>query len=244
MSGPKVLLVTAASSNVGGALINDVAKDYDVILAHYNNSIGSIGKLQESFGKKVIPLKADFLDLSSVGKMIEQINDLNLRPTCIVHLAAGKYSIQRFSKETVENFDAAFKISVLSIMKILQAFLPCMAKEKFGKIVFMLSDVTLNMPPKQQTCYTTIKYALLGFMKSLAVDYADKGVCINAVSPDMMETNFLNNIPRLIVEQNASKNPIGRNLVPADVVGAFSFLLSDKSDCVRGINLPVTGAIA
>lgn len=242
--GAKVLLVTAASSDVGGALIKSVCKDYDLVLAHYNSSLGSIEKLKEEFGEKIIPLQANFLDLDSIDQMISKINGMDLRPSHVVHLAAGAYSVQRFTKESVENFDASYKISVLSIIKILQAFLPGMAKEKYGKVVMMLSDVTLNMPPKYQTCYATIKYALLGLMKSLAVDYSDKGVCVNGLSPDMIETKFLKDVPHLIVEQNAAKNPMGRNLAPEDVVGAIEFLLSPKSDSVRGVNLPVTGGMA
>lgn len=244
MNGTKVLLVTAASSDVGGSIIRKIAQNYDFVLAHYNSSLGVIEKLQEEFGKKIVPIQADFSNSDSVEKMISKIEELDLSPDHIVHLASQRYSVQRFSKESAETFESAYKISVLSIVKILQAFLPKLAKQKSGKVVFMLSDVVLNMPPKYQSCYSTTKYALLGLMKNLAVEYADKGICVNAVSPDMIETKFLKDLPRLLVEKNAESNPLGRNLTPQDVAGAFDYLLGAGADCVNGVNLPVTCGIA
>lgn len=68
--------------------------------------------------------------------------------------------------------------------------IPNMAKKKYGRIVFMLTSCTINNPPKYQSSYVTVKYALLGLMKALAVEYADRGITVNGVSPDMMETKF------------------------------------------------------
>ena len=83
---------------------------------------------------------------------------------------------------------------------ILQAFIPKMSKQNYGKIVFMLSAYLLGIPPKFQSPYITVKYALLGLMRNLASEYAAKGIMVNAVSPDMMETKFLSELPELIKE--------------------------------------------
>ena len=81
-------------------------------------------------------------------------------------------------------------------------------------------------------------------MKSLAVEYASRGITINAVSPEMMETKFLSDIPKLIVEQNAKESVLGRNLYVEEVISAFEFLLSDNANAVTGLNLKVTGGNA
>jgi 3-oxoacyl-[acyl-carrier protein] reductase len=116
-----------------------------------------------------------------------------------------------------------------------------MAKEKFGKIVFMLTSYTIAEPPqKYMTPYVTGKYALLGLMKLLAAEYAGNGITVNGVSPSMIDTFFGGGTNRLVVEQNAEKSPIRRNLVPADVIGVLEFLLSDGADCITGQNIAVT----
>ena len=85
------------------------------------------------------------------------------------------------------------------------------------------------------------KYALLGLMKSLSVEYADKGIMVNGVSPDMIETKFLKDIPDLVIRQNAERSPLKRNLTIEDVVPTFDFLLSDAADTITGQNIGITG---
>ena len=112
-----------------------------------------------------------------------------------------------------------------------------MQKQRSGKIVFMLTSYVVGMPPKYQAAYTTVKYALLGLMKSLAAEYADKGIAINGVSPDMIQTKFISQLPHLLVEQYAGTLPGKRILSVDDVVPAFQFLLSDGANLIHGENI-------
>ena len=116
-----------------------------------------------------------------------------------------------------------------------------MAKKRHGKIVFMLSAYLLGVPPKFQSPYITVKYALLGLMRNLSAEYVSKGITVNAVSPDMMETKFLSNLPELVIEQSAKNNPLGRNIRVEEVVPAIEYLLSDAANVVTGQNIGVTG---
>jgi 3-oxoacyl-[acyl-carrier protein] reductase len=116
-----------------------------------------------------------------------------------------------------------------------------MAAAKFGKIVFILSSVTLNVPPKALAEYTTIKYALLGLMKSLASEYADKKINVNSISPSMVETKFLSLINEKFIEISAQSNPLKRNAKVEDLNGILNLLFSNESDFINGINIPITG---
>ena len=125
--------------------------------------------------------------------------------------------------------------------RILNAYLPKLAKLKEGRVVFMLSSATSGVPPMAMAHYVTAKYALLGLMKSLSSEYSSKGITVNAVSPSMIETEFLSQIPQQLVEITADKHPLGRNGLPADVVPAICFLLSQQASFITGVNLPITG---
>ena len=88
----KVLLVTGASSDIGAALIHEVSDDYDKIICHYRSSNAIIEELKK-LGEKIIPIYADFSELSSTENFIEEI-------------------ISRFSKELsrkVESIDEIYK---------------------------------------------------------------------------------------------------------------------------------------
>lgn len=241
MSDCNVLLVIGASSDVGSALIKAVAEKYDIILSHYNQSEDVIENMRGEFGNKIIPIQADLGVYLSVVAMIEQIRKLGYMPNHIVHIAAPKAANLKFQKESVRAFEDAFIVCVQSLVTILQAFLPDMVKKRSGKIVLMLSSYTEGMPPRGQSAYVTVKYALLGLMKCLAVEYADKGITVNGISPDMIETDFLSEVPEMIVEMHAAKSPMKRNLSVMDVVPSFEYLLSDHANMVTGVNLLITG---
>jgi 3-oxoacyl-[acyl-carrier protein] reductase len=101
--------------------------------------------------------------------------------------------------------------------------------------------VTLGVPPKYLSTYTILKYAQLGLVRALAAEYGELGVSVNAVSPSMVETQLLSEVPRQIVEISQSQNPMGRNATADDVAGAIAFLLSESTGFINGVNLPVTG---
>ena len=105
----------------------------------------------------------------------------------------------------------------------------------------MLSSFTTNSVPKFQAAYITIKYALLGLMRDLAREYIPRGVRVNAVSPQMMETKFLSEMSSLVVEQNAKESPLGRNITIEEIIPTFKLLLSEESDAIVGENISVTG---
>ena len=243
MKEHKILLVTGASSDVGAALISQVSTNYDKVIAHYSRSRSIVSALQQKFGEKIIPLQANFSDPVSIKNMLTTIDEKNIWPDHIVHFVAPKAYNQKFDKDVLENFDTDWDVSVKSIIQVLLASIPHMKKQKYGKIIFMLTSYVLNIPVKYQTSYVTTKYALLGLMKSLAVEYADKGITVNAVSPEMIETKFLAEIPTLIVEKNAMISPLGRNLTVHDVVPTYEFLLSDEADAISGVNIPITAGV-
>jgi 3-oxoacyl-[acyl-carrier protein] reductase len=235
----KILFITGASSDVGTALIRNVANNYNVVLAHYCHWNNQLEQLKNDFGNKIYFYKSDFFDLNSIQEMIATIKNQQLEPDHIVHFPSPKMLTQKFIKTNWSQFEDGWEMSMHSAVTILQAFIPHMQKQKYGKIILMLTSCTLDMPPKYQTAYTTVKYALLGLMKSLATEYASKGITINGVSPDMIQTKFLSNLPGLIIEQYAESRPQKQILKVDDVIPTFAFLLSDGADNINGMNIGI-----
>lgn len=110
-----------------------------------------------------------------------------------------------------------------------------------GKFIFISSQVTENVPPADWSFYTTAKYGLIGFAKSLAVELSPFNIKVNLVSPGMTETNLLSDIPEKAKLLLAAKAPLRRLAKPQDVAQVISFLASDKSDYITGETIRVNG---
>lgn len=239
----KILLVTGASSDLGIEFVKQVYGNYKLIYLQYRTENDKFRNLIECIGNQteVVLLKADFLCDGAAQQVITQIREKKIIPNHIVHFPAPKAYNKQFHKDSWENYELGWQISVRSIVEILQSFLPDMSKERYGRVIFVLTSYTLNNPPKFQSSYVTVKYALLGLMKALAAEYAEKGITVNGISPDMVETKFLSDIPQLIVEQNAEKNPRKRNLFPNEIIPMMEYLLSDLCAAITGQNIGITG---
>lgn len=237
----KILLILGASSDLGCALIHSIAGNYDLVLAHYRHMNSRLEELKQEYGDKLQLLQADFSDRESIVHMIDIIQEKEWYPTHIVHFSAPKFRYTKYDKAGYEEFEAELQVSLCSLVMVTQAFLPFMKKQRAGKIVVMLTNCTQGVPPRFMATYVTAKYAMLGLVKALAADYADKGIQVNGVSPEMIETKFLSDIPDFVKEQNASSHPMKRILKAEDVIPTFEYLLSEAADCVTGQNICITG---
>ena len=133
------------------------------------------------------------------------------------------------------------QVSLYSIIEILKVCIPAMQKQKYGKILFLLSAYTTIPNPKFAASYTVSKYALLGLMKSVAAEYVSKGITVNGISPQMIETKFIKDVPELMIEQHKAAAPLGRLMQTEDVLPFMKLLLSDDSAAITGENVCLGG---
>lgn len=242
----KKYLILGASSDLGCELIRELVNSEDIekisIIAHYFSEHNGIDNVIKDYPKlKIYLVQADLSDMQQVKGMINFIQKMEFEPTHIVNLCAGKFQHTRLTEWDERVVDRDMKIQVYAFAEILKSFIPAMVQKKYGKIVVMLTAYTIGVPPKNMSGYVTVKYALLGLMKSMASDYGDKGININGISPGMINTKFIDGIGRKIKEVTAANNPKHRNLETTDVIPAICYLLSDRSEFVSGTNLNLSG---
>jgi len=235
-----ILLIIGASSDIGYEFIKNIDEEC-LIIAHYNSSNERLLELAKTIKNEMVILKADLSCENEIINFLDSIESNYGIPNKIVHFASSKFENIRFKDISWNDFQKDIDISLKSIVLILNKFLPKLAKAKNGKVVLILSSVVLNIPPKALVQYTTVKYALLGLVKSLASEYADKNIQINAISPSMIETKFLDNINTKLIELNAYTHPLKRNARVEDITPIIKMLISKESDYINGINIPITG---
>ncbi len=236
----KILLTIGGSSDIGMAAIEDLITSYDRIIVHYNHMNEKLDELCE-MNKCIVPIKADLSVENGCQRLIAEVNDVlnGDIPTHIIHFPAIKFQAKRFHKIQWNTFDEELNVSLKSAIMVLGEYLPHMVKNKYGKIVIMLSDVINGIPPKYSSDYVIIKEALYGLVKALAIEYAEHGIYVNGVSPVLVKTKFVENMHEIQIEENAKMSLTGKNLLIGDIIPVIRFLLSDSSDGISGQNVSV-----
>ena len=242
-----IYLITGATSDVGVLLARRLLENGgpdDVIVAQGHGDLSYIGPLAMEFKGRVCTFDVDLSDGGAVDVFIESVEKTVGVPTHFIHLPALRVVNAKFKNFDDARFALDMQVQVHSAAAICRRFAPAMAKAGFGRILFMLTSYVIGVPPRNTAAYVMAKEALHGLAKSLASDYAGKGVTVNCVAPSMMETKFLEDTPQLMVQMAAEQNPMGRNATPQDVVPAMDFLLGEEAGFITGVVLPITGGSA
>ena len=235
------LLILGASSDLATALIPKIVRDFQMIFAHYHQSPDTLRELQKSVPCHMELFQADFISETETKQLMEKVAESGIQITHILHCPSARFENERFRKLSWVDYSIMLDTQMRSLYYASNYFIPIMAKRQYGKLVTVLSSYTVGTPPAYTSAYITAKYAQLGFIKSLAAEYAGKSIQINAVSPSIIETKFLRDMPRLVAEQNSANHPLKRNATVEDVIPAIEFLLSDQSGFITGQNLLVSG---
>jgi 3-oxoacyl-[acyl-carrier protein] reductase len=151
----------------------------------------------------------------------------------------------------LEEFINAFSSHLLCNQILVQAFVPGMKKEKYGRIVNIIST-SVKVPIRGLGVSNTIRGAVANWSKTLSVELAPFGITVNNVLPGTTMTGRLDFIIKSKAEQTGKtyeviKNemtaevPIGRISEPEEVASAVAFLASPAAGYITGINVPVDG---
>ncbi len=239
----KIFLILGASSDLGQALVQKLNQDNNDCLfcLHCHSGEEALRSLPLSNGNSLHILQADLSEDDQVQALIDELKAEDIIPTHIVNLCGAKMQFTKLKDFDKERTDRNVNIQVYSFVRILQAFLPAMAKRKDNnKVVAVISSVVNGKPPKFLIEYTLVKSMLLGAVKQLASDYEGKKININAISPSMINTKFLSEVDEKLIEMSAMSSPEGRNAEVEDIVPAICFLLSQDSNYLNGVNLNVS----
>ena len=226
-------------------MLNEEARNNDEIIkviAIYNGKVEEL--IDEVYSLK--NLEFDYLecDLSKEQDVLDSIAYIKQKynaPTHILHLAAKKFEYVKFTKTNWEDIMLDMNIQVRSFYEYMKAFLPIMSKNKYGKVVVMLSSVVKSVPPKYLSSYVMVKSALQGLIRSLVAEYKEKKININTISPTMVDTSFLDNIDERIIEMTKDASSMKRNVKAKEVANTIKFLMSDESEYINGENILLTG---
>jgi 3-hydroxybutyrate dehydrogenase len=201
-------------------------------------------------GTRVIFDGANMLRHNQIATMIEKA-EKELGAVDILVNNAGVQHVAPVEEFPIEQWDAIIAINLTSAFHTTRAAVPGMKRRKWGRIINICSAHSLRASPFK-SAYVSAKHGLAGFTKSIALELAETGVTVNAVSPGFVWTPLVENqIPDLarsegISEEAAKRLVLARQptkrFVTVEEVAALSvFLAGEDAGSITGANYTIDG---
>jgi len=239
----KVVIVTGASTGLGEIIAEELFDQGAcvVIAARHEEQARSVGDRLDPSGERVHICKTDVRDHRSVECLIRS----TLNRFGALHFAVNNAGITGPAGRAIPDYDISDWDDVIAtdlsgVFFCLKYEIPAIIKSGGGAIVNMSSGNGV-VGLAGLAAYTAAKHGILGLTRSAALEFADKGVRINAVGPGYVDTPRMRETPKEILAQFAAAHPMGRLADRREIAYLVAFLLSGKSSFSTGGFYPIDG---
>jgi NAD(P)-dependent dehydrogenase (short-subunit alcohol dehydrogenase family) len=241
----KVAVITGGNSGIGLATAQRLVAEgaYVFITGRRQPELDAAVKL---IGKNVTAVQGDVSNLADLDRLYATVRQQKSRVD-ILFANAGLGEIAPLGAITEAGYDRTFNANVKGLLFTVQKALPLMTAG--GSIILNASIVSIKGNPALSV-YSATKAAVRSFARTWTLDLKDRKIRVNAVSPGPIETPGLNGIGAN-AEENAQFKaamvngvPMGRLGTSDEIAKAVSFLASDDSSYITGIELFVDGGMA
>ena len=235
----KRVLITGATGGIGQSLVKKFYDLGSIVLATGTN-VDKLDKLKKEF--KNIKIKSFKLDQhSEIEKFIDSCNT-ELGGIDVLINNAGITLDNLSIRLADENWKKVIDVNLTSTFFMCKQTIKKMLKNKQGKII-NITSIVAHTGNLGQANYAASKAGIIGFTKSLAMEYAKKNININCISPGFIKTEMTDKINEEFKKLLVSKIPSGDLGNGEDVANCAAFLASKMSDYITGETIHVNGGM-
>lgn len=235
-----VAFVTGGSRGIGRAVAVRLASDgFDIVVVYGGDAEGAAEtvSLVEAAGAKALALQTDVRDADAVNEAFARVADEMGRVAVLVNNAGVRHDNLAI-KLTDDDWGDTIDVNLTGAFNCSRAALGQMLRARHGRIINMSSVAGMNGNPGQ-AAYSASKAGLIGLTRTLAREYAKKGITVNAVAPGPVATAMTEGLVEGIVDLV----PAARAGTPEEIAAAVAYLASDDAAYVNGVTLPVDGGM-
>ena len=239
----KNALITGAAQGIGKSIALGMAREgANVGIADINiESAEDTAKEIASMGVKSIAIKLDVSKQDSVSEAFGAVTGKFGSLDVLVNNAGiTKDTLLLRMKE--EDWDAVININLKGSFLCSKEAVKIMSRQRSGKII-SISSVVAFMGNAGQANYSSSKAGLIGLTKTIAKEYAGRGIRANAVAPGFIQTPMTDVLSDEVKDQMKSAIPLRQFGTPDDVTNAVVFLASNESDYITGQVIHVNGGM-
>lgn len=237
----KTALVTGATGGIGGAIARALHKQ-GATIAISGTRREALDQMANELKDRVHVLPCNLADKDQVEALVPQA-EAAMEKLDILVANAGITRDNLFVQMNDEDWESVININLTATFRLSRAAMKTMMRRRHGRIIGITSVVGVTGNPGQGN-YTAAKAGMIGMMKSIAKEYARRGVTANCVAPGFIAspmTDKLNDKQREAILQMVPANRLGSG---EDIAAAVVYLASDEAAYVTGQTLHVNGGMA
>lgn len=238
----KVAVVTGAAQGIGRAIAENLAQaGIDVAVVDLNISgAQETAAAVKRHSRRTVAIKANVAEWTDVKATVEQVmTELGRLDILVNNAGITRDGLLLRMKE--EDWNLVLDVNLKGTFHCTKAVLPILMK-RGGSIVNIASVVGL-IGNAGQANYAASKAAVIGFTKTVAREYASRGITVNAVAPGFIDTAMTGGLEKDLREALLKQIPLGRLGKPEDVAQAVRFLVSPAASYITGHVLHVNGGM-
>lgn len=226
----KIALVTGGGSGLGESIARKFAAEgATVVVADLS---GRQDEVAESIGERAVARELDVADAASVAATEEWLRETYGRLDVLANNAGINGPAMLTHEYPIEEFDRVLGVNLRGAFMVQQAGLRLML-DQGGAIVNTASIGGLYATPTA-SAYITSKGGVVMMTKTAALEYATKGIRVNAVAPGIIRTPWIDRLDAELVDQLAAQVPQGRIGESDEAANVAAFLASDEASHVTG----------
>jgi len=237
----KFALVTGSSRGIGRGIALALAREgFNVAINYLTNEKAAAKVVTEilKLGRQSFSVQADVREFDSVKMLISQVEHKFGHIDVLVN-NVGDFILKPLSQISVEDWRAMLDSNLNSTFYCCKIALEGMRRRGHGRIInIAVANASRIQAYKQVAAYTIAKTGVLILTKSLAVEEANNGITINAISPGFFDTGSM---AQEVKKDTQDKIPMGRLGNSQDIANAVLYLISDEAEYVTGAEIVVSG---
>ena len=237
----KKAIVTGAGQGIGRSIALKLAQEgADVVIAEMNPETGAqTAKEVEALGRKALFISVDVANQKQVQNLVNQVLKAWGRIDILIN-NAGFDRPGSLLKVKEEDWDAVLGVHLKGTLNCIQAVVPHMIENGYGKIV-NLSSVWGKRGAVSEISYSSAKAGIIGLTKSVARELGRYQINVNAILPGLILTPTIAKMAEKYQNMIIENTPLKRVGKPEEVANVAAFLVSDEASFVTGAMVEVSG---
>jgi 3-oxoacyl-[acyl-carrier protein] reductase len=236
-------IITGGGRGIGKAIAESLAgRGVNIVVVDVNMDIAQEASSElEKLGVKSIALKADVSNSSDVGSIFENaLKEFEKIEILVNNAGITRDGLLLRMKE--EDWDAVININLKGTFLCSKEAVKVMSKQRYGRIINIASVVAFMGNPGQAN-YSASKAGIVGLTKTIAKEYASRGITVNAVAPGFITTAMTDALSENVKQDMLKVIPMNRFGAVEDVANTVVFFASPESGYITGQVMHVNGGM-